>query len=513
MKKQSFWKEITEEASLFPSLTENIETEIAIIGAGITGVTAALELKKAGHRVVVLEAATVAGGTTGYSTGNLYVPVQPYFQSIVNKFDEETAGIVARARRDAIDFIEKTVNDNQIDCQFHRRPFYFYVKEEKNVSKLEKEVAALQKAGIDIDYTYDLPLPEKYIKAAKIDRQARFNPYQYVRALAKKLHTDGCEIYEMTRVTKIEEKDQCIISTTGGQVKADKVIMATHIPKGFNVVQTLVAPYRSYVVAVELEGDYPDGNFWDLDKQPAHAISSHSTHEQLDMLMFAGNHHKTGQSEASHEKNYKEIEAYIRNLYPVKSIAFRWSAQHYAPADGLPYIGPSARTTKKIYMATGYSADGLTYGTVAGMLLASQIEGKENTWNKAFNSTRFTPLKSAEKFIKETVNVASEMVKDYRKSYDEKAFADIRLGEARVMEIDGKKLAVTRDDKSVLHVVSAVCPHLGCIVHYNDAEKTWDCPCHGSRFELDGSFIEGPAYEPLPPIVAHVSMAKDKEDR
>lgn len=500
MEKQSFWKEITGEVPPFPSLTDHIETEIAIIGGGITGITAALQLRKAGHRVVVLEADKVGGGTTGYSTGNLYVPVQPYYQTIINKFDEKIAATVAHARKAAIDFVEQTAREKSIECQFHRRPFYYYVKDEKNLPKLEREVSALQKAGIEIDYTYDFPLPEDYIKAARIDNQARFNPYEYVSALASKLQVEGCQIFENSRVTDVKEEERCVVTTTSGQVIADKVIMATHTPKGFNVVQTLVGPYRSYVVAVSLEGDYPDGNFWDLDKQPAHAISSHSTGEKLDMLMFAGNHHKTGQAEESHEKNYAEIEAYIRRYYKVKSIGYQWSAQHYSPADGLPYIGNSTRTTDRIYMATGFSADGLTYGTVAGILLADLIMKKENPWEKAFSSTRFTPLASAEKFIKENLNVAKEYAKDYTKKQDEKAFASLRNGDAQILELDGGKVAAHRDEHGKMHVVSAVCTHLGCIVHFNDAEKTWDCPCHGSRFGLDGKVIEGPAYEPLPKI-------------
>ncbi|CAN5203583.1 hypothetical protein BH23BAC1_BH23BAC1_07770 [soil metagenome] len=243
---------------------------------------------------------------------------------------------------------------------------------------------------------------------------------------------------------------------------------------------------------------YPDGNFWNADKTPVHAISSHDSGDgNLNCLMFAGNHHKTGNGEPNHQIKYKEIEEYIHQHYEVAEIKHHWSALHYEPGDGLPYIGKSTRTSKNIYMATGYAADGLTFGTLAGMILGDILSGKENKWAGTYDSTRFTPLQSAIQFVELNASVAADFVKDYIGDEKIESFAEIKNGEAKNVTLKGEKLAVYRENNGKLHVVSSVCPHLACIVHWNDAENSWDCPCHGSRFTYEGKVIEGPAIHSL----------------
>jgi glycine/D-amino acid oxidase-like deaminating enzyme/nitrite reductase/ring-hydroxylating ferredoxin subunit len=499
MDTRSFWKKTSDNFKNFPVLSEDIETEIAVIGGGITGLTAALQLIRAGKKVTIVEAQSIAGGTTGYSTGNLYIPVQAYFQTLKNKFDETTVQKVAHSRKAAIDFVEDTIKQLKINCQFQRRPWYLYTNQEINISKIESEAEVLQEAGIAIDVNSDLPLPEPYKKAVKLEDQARFNPYQYVKSLAEKLSEMGCSIYENSKIIETKDGEKCELKTQKGKITAHKVLIATHTPKGVNMVQTIMAPKRSYVVSVTLKsGAYPNGNFWNFDKSPVHAISSHdSGNGILDSLMFAGNHHKTGNGQPSHQKKYEEIENYIHQYYDVAEIKHHWSAQHYDPGDGLPYIGKSSRTSKNFYMATGYAADGLTYGTLAGMIMGDILSGKENKWSKTFDATRFTPLQSAIQFVELNAGVAADFVKDYMSDVKIASFAEIGNGEAKNVTLNGDKLAVYREESGKLHVVSSVCPHLACIVHWNDAEKSWDCPCHGSRFTYEGTVIEGPAIHNL----------------
>lgn len=491
----SLWKAISDEPISYPNLTQNIEVDVAIVGAGITGITTALHLIKQGKKVAILEANRVGSGTTAYSTGNLYVPVQPYFQHIISKFNEETAKAVAQSRNFAIDYIENTVREKNIQCNFSRRPWYIYTNEENKVSFLDKEVAALKKVGLSINYTSHLPLPFKFKKAALLENQARFNPFQYVITLAADLHKQGCQIFENTRVTSIEEKNVCTLHTAQGKIRAKNVVIATHTPIGINPIQLFTAPYRSYVVAVKLkENVYPEGHFWDL-SYPHHATCTHPIHaEHPELLMVAGDHHKAGQTKNA-ESHFAALKNFLKQHFSVAEIAYEWSAQHYQSADDIPYIG-LARGAKHTYLATGYFADGLVYGTLAGLILGDAILQKQNNWSEIYRASRFTPFASAGFVAKENTNVYMQYMKDYPLK-SAKIFDDIKIGEGKVVEIDREKFGVCRDNQNKLHAVSAVCTHMKCIVNWNNAEKTWDCPCHGSRFTSEGKVIEGPAVENL----------------
>jgi glycine/D-amino acid oxidase-like deaminating enzyme/nitrite reductase/ring-hydroxylating ferredoxin subunit len=499
MNTKSVWEKVSTPVN-YPALDKDIQSDVLIIGAGITGMTAALELAKAGLKVMVVESHRVGCGTTGYSTGNLYVPVQPYYQNIKTKFNLETVRIIAHSRKEALNYIERNVNEHQIDCHFFRRPDYLFTKKGRE-EFLDKEVETLKEAGIDIEYTNELPFPAEATRIAYMPNQARFNPKMYIDGLAKALTMAGGTIFEQTEIIDTEElKDHCIARTDNHKITAKYMIMATHTPKGIHKVQMLAAPYRSYVVAATLaNGKYPNGHFWDVGKD-GYISSTHSVRgKDLDMLMVAGEHHKTGQANhADSTHYYKKIENYIRSHFEVDSILHQWSAQHYQAADGIPYIGLAHHDSKKSYIAGGYFADGLTYGTVAGIVLTDLIRNKSNPWAKTYDPNRLTPLASAGKFIKENINVLGEYLADLPGHHDATLFSKIKANAGGIVEIKGEKFAAYRDETQELHVVSAVCTHMKCIVQFNNAEKSWDCPCHGSRFGLDGNVLEGPAWRALP---------------
>lgn len=491
----SLWKSITPEAVTYPQLTEDVEVDVAVIGGGITGITAALNLVKAGKKVAILEARSIGGVTTSSSTGNLYVAVQPYYQNILAKFNEDIVAMIAQSRKLAIDCIESIIKEKNINCNFARRPWFLYTADEEKISFLDKEVETIKKTGVAIGYTRDLSLPLKFKKAAVMENQARFNPMQYVIALADDLHKKGCLIFENTRVIAMEEKNACVFYTAHGKVIAKNGVIATHTPTGINPIQLFTAPYRSYAVAVHLKNKiYPEGHFWDLD-HPHHATCTHSVYGDLpEILVVAGNHHKTGQ-EHNARSHFKELELFLANHFEVDDVAYRWSAQHYHAADDIPYIGLAHRS-KHIYLATGFFADGLIYGTLAGMIIGDLILEKDNPWMRVYNTGRFTPVASAPFVLKENLNVFEQYIKDCP-FLTTKSYEDVKPDEAKVVEINGEKCGVYRDNNNRVHIVSAVCTHMKCIVKWNNAEKTWDCPCHGSRFSVEGKVIEGPAQHDL----------------
>lgn len=492
----SFWNAITQRTEEYPELSQDIEVDVAVVGGGITGITTALNLIKQGKKVAILEAKQIGGVTTSFSTGNLYIPIQPYYQNIVAKFNRETAKAIAQSRKFAIDYIEQTINEINITCNFARRPWYVYAKEDK-AAFLDKEVNTFKQIDIDIEYTKQLPLSFSFNKAAIIANQARFNPLAYVTSIASYLKSQGCLIYENTRVLSIDEKEWCTLKTQHGTVTATKTVLATHTPIGINLTQEFTAPYRSYVVAAHLQDEhYPEGNFWDL-SEPHHATSTHAStrNNNPDILMVAGNHHKTGQGTNRHAR-FTELEAFLKKNFSIKDIAYHWSAQHYHAADGIPYIGYVSRFAKHTYMATGFFADGLIYGTLAGIIVADLIVGKNNVLEKTYSANRFTPRASATFLVKENVNLFLQYLKDYPFA-EVNNFNEVKKGEGKVLGMGGEKWAVFRDDNNQLHVVSAVCTHMKCIVNWNNAERSWDCPCHGSRFTCDGDVLEGPAIKPL----------------
>ncbi|MBA2657196.1 MAG: FAD-dependent oxidoreductase [Tatlockia sp.] len=495
MEKDSLWQKISH-TTAYTTLNESIEVDVLIVGGGITGITAALQLLTSGNKVAIVDSHTIGGLTTSLSTGNLYVTVQPFFQSITSKFDIETAIQVAKSRQLAINYIENTIADYKIDCNFSRRPWFAYTDGEKE-NFLEKELLIIKQLGIEADYVSQLPYNLNFKKAISIPNQARFNPLQYVSSLAEELASKGCLIYENTTVEDIQEADKiCSIKTAQGLIKAKHVFMATHTPLGLNLTQQFTAPYRSYVVALESSSKhYEEGQLINIDSS-SYSISTHAykTHNP-GIILIAGSHHKTGQG-GDMVEHYSDIEQFSQKNFPESTVAFRWSAQHYQSADCLPYIGLQNSQSKRVYMATGYFADGLVYGTLAGLIVSDLIMKRIPFTQTLYSSTRSTPLASMKFLVKENTNILLQYIKDLPQS-EQKTFENLKPGEGEVVEINREKCAVSRDQNNNLHMLCAVCPHMKCIVNWNNAEQTWDCPCHGSRFTQTGEVIEGPATSDL----------------
>jgi glycine/D-amino acid oxidase-like deaminating enzyme/nitrite reductase/ring-hydroxylating ferredoxin subunit len=495
MKTQSLWNAYCS-ATNFPSLKENISADVTIIGGGITGITTAQLLSEAGLKVVVLEARKIAGGTTSHSTGNLYI-FDKYTTDIHKKFGITAVKTLLKARTDALNLITTNINKYGIDCDYYPTSWNVYSSSTEANSKVEQQLRIAKELSLNV--SQELPqVPYHVKKSISLEGQAQFNPASYTKGLAKACSSQ-CSIYEDSQVVEISEHDSIEVKTEYGKVTSKYLVHATHIPKGIMTVQTLLGPYREYGIACTIEGSHPRGIFWGY--YTSNDLISTRTYERdgKDYIVIVGHPHKVGQSE-NNIKEIKKLETFAHEHFKVKEVTHRWGGQHYRPADHLPYIGRRTHNSK-IFYATGFATDGLNYGTVAAAIIRDELKNVKNEAANLLSPSRFNPIKSAPSFIKENINVLKQYILDLPGKVDAEEFTDISIGEGRVIEKDGQKLAVHRSDDQNLHICSAVCSHMQCIVDWNTAEKSWDCPCHGSRFDTEGKVLEGPAVNGLDTVI------------
>ena len=481
----------------YPSLQQDITADVAIIGGGVTGISTACLLAQHGLKVAVLESMKVGGGTTSHSTGNLYFTVDKNLSQFHGKYNTEVIRKVIASRSAALNRIEKWVNELKLDCDFKRVPWYLYSGIAENNRIIENEYKYAREANVPVNRTENAPIPAAFTMAVEVTDQAQINPLRYVQELAHSVQTDNLTIYENTRVTGVnEQKDSITLETTGGTVTAKYAVHATHTPKGIKLLHTLLGPYREYGIACQAGNlRFPEGIFWghyEEGKKISSRIYERNGHRYV---LVIGEPHKVGQSD-DNVKAIRNLEEFAEKHFGLTDIAYRWGGQHYRPADLLPYIGRES-SSSNVFIATGYSTDGLIYGTLAGMIIADEINETPNEWADLYNAHRFTPVKSAKQFLKENINVAGEYLKDLPGIKDTSEFGDVTPGSGAIVEKDQSKIAAFRDEHGNLSLVSAVCTHMKCIVSWNNAEKTWDCPCHATRFKPDGTVLEGPAFHPL----------------
>ena len=482
----------TADSATFPRLDGDRTVDVAIVGAGITGLTAALLLAQAGKNVLVLDSGQIGQGVSAYTTAHLTTMYDVGYAQIEKDFDETSARLVAESSRVAIERIAQWVQDEQIDCDFERVDGYLYSEDAADEQTLHDEIDAASRAGIEAEWVAETPLPFAVHRALRLPNQAQFNPLPYLHALARAVERHGGSVCELTRVDSVDGGDACTVTTERGTVTANAVIIATHMPINDLYLFTKAEPYRSYVLGVRLNGAVPVGLYWDSE-DPYHYTRNYRD-EQGEVLIVGGEDHKTGH-ESDTEQPFRNLEAYVRERYDVSEIAYRWSAQWYDPIDGLPFIGEYP-LRPHVYAATGYSGNGMTMGTLAGMMLADEILDVDNPYHDLYSINRFKPLVGGPSMIKAGIDEAIRFVADRFKT-DADDTSEVPLGEGRVLKVDGEQTAVYRDERGVLHNLSPICTHLGCIVNWNTAEKSWDCPCHGGRFTATGEVLEGPPSKDL----------------
>ncbi|MDY6941204.1 MAG: FAD-dependent oxidoreductase [Cyanobacteriota bacterium] len=489
----SYWIDSTAK-DLFVSAIDDVSVDVAIVGAGIPGITAATLLKQAGKTVALIDADGVGMGASGHTTAKITALHQIIYFALVDEIGEEKARLYGESNLAAIEQIAKLVEQEQLDCDFERRSAYTFAESEENLEPIEKEVEACNKLGLPATFVRETSLPFQVAGAIRFDDQAQFHPRKYILQLAKNLPGNGSHVFENTRVLDVESGSPCQVRTERGTIRATDVILASNIPmldRGLFFAKSY--PKRSYLVAGKIDPEKaPDGMFIGTGDSYRSIRTTPSADGML--LLVGGEGHKTGSVDDTEER-YAKLEQYLRDRFEVEP-EYRWSSQDMMSMDKRPYIGKLTPLDERIYVATGFSLWGMTNGTLAAMILRDLITGVENPWADLYEATRATPFLT-EDSIQENMDVTKHWIGDRFKGADEEALMKLAPGEGQLVNVDGEKLAAYRDETGVVRTVSAVCSHLGCIVNWNPAEKSWDCPCHGARFNCDGKVLRGPAVTPL----------------
>jgi len=489
--KTSLWQDgMPDYVSKTKTLNQN-KFDVLVVGGGITGITTALQLQKSGLQCVVAEAHNLCFGTTGGTTAHLNTFLDTAYNEIEKKFSEEAARLIAKATNQALDLYHSNVEEYNIDCGYEHKDGYLYSQDEKQTEELNKIFEASKRAGVDVAYTDRIPVPIEFEKAIVYHDQANIHPAKYVYALAKAFEESGGVVLQNCMVKDFKGDKVLEVETSQGIIETRTLIWATHIPPGVNLLHFRCAPYRSYAMAVTLNNDaYPDGLAYDM-YEPYHYYRTQIIDGKR-YLIAGGEDHKT-----AHEENteicFTRLEAYVRKYFDIKEISFKWSSQYFEPADGLAYIGHLPGNPDNVLVATGFGGNGMTYSHIAAITLTDLIIKGESEYAKLFDPDRLKPISGFANFVRENADVVKEFIGKRLSIEKLNDLADLAPGEARVIRYEEKSLALYKDEEGVLHAVSPVCPHAKCSVGWNNAEKSWDCPCHGSRFTADGDVLTGPA--------------------
>lgn len=493
---ESYWRSSVQLPS-FPKLTNDITTDIVIVGGGITGITAAYLLAKEGFQVALLEAGTIFNGTTGHTTAKITAQHDLIYYELANHFGEEKAKLYYNAQIHALHFIRNKVRDDDIPCDFREQDAYIYTNSDKYVKKLNDEFAAYDKLGIEnAAYVETLPFPLPVKAAVVMKNQAQFHPLRYLLHLVDSFHKAGGQIYENTTADEIvQENPAKVVTRDGRSVTGKQVIVSSHFPfndpTGFYFARMYAS--RSYALAVKTERDFPGGMYLSAE-DPTRSLRSVSVGGE-DYVIVGGEGHKTGQGICT-MKHYENLRQFGEEVFGIRHIAYRWSTQDLITLDKVPYIGPASSLHPHIYVATGYRKWGMTNGTAAALLLKDLIIGKDNPYRELFTPSRFQADPSIKNFIVQNADVAAHLVSGKLEIVRKKP-EDLQNDEGAAVTVNGRRVGAYKGQDGQLHIVDATCTHMGCELEWNSGERTWDCPCHGSRFSYQGEVVEGPAKKPL----------------
>jgi glycine/D-amino acid oxidase-like deaminating enzyme/nitrite reductase/ring-hydroxylating ferredoxin subunit len=484
----------------FAKLDRNVTADVAVVGGGITGLTAAYLLAEAGKTVVLLERARCAAIDTGHTTAHVTMVTDARLGELARRFGHSHAQAIWDAGLAAIAEIDRLVRENELDAEFEWVDGYLHAAADSarasEIDELRRDAALASQYGFDAEFLDVVPLAG--VPGVRFAGQVRVHPRAYLAGLARASNHKRLRIFEHSAAEEFCA-EPLSIRANGHTVTCADVIIATHNPLvgiGNTVAasfsQTKLALYTSYVVAGRIaRGRVPDASWWDT-ADPYHYLRV-DPHRDFDVVIFGGEDHKTGQVENTNAC-YQRLETRLRTLLPDVDVTHRWSGQVIETPDGLPYIG---RTTEHQYSATGYAGNGMTFGTLAAMMLSDAILGRKNPWAELFEPARKALGRSSWDYLKENADYPYYLIRDRFAGADARSVRSIKRGEGRIIEQGGSKVAAYRDQSGKITRLSATCTHMGCIVGWNGAERTWDCPCHGSRFKPTGAVISGPAETPL----------------
>ena len=492
---QSYWLTPSDQQS-FPELRNDLKADIAIVGGGIAGVTLAYLLHRQGIKSVLLEADRLLFGTTGHTTAKITSQHELIYDKILNKIGREQARQYADANECAVREIGRIVDELKIDCDFSAQPAYVYTELEKNIQKINDEVKAATELGIRAEYVESIPIGIPIKAGVRFDGQAQFHPRKYLLALIGEIAGKSCSIHEHTKVVDLEEADGGYRLKTGDglTVRAHKVIIASHYPfynkPGLYFARLYVE--RSYLIAVMTEEEYPGGMYINAE-EPTRSLRGQPSAEGM-LTLVGGENHKSGQSEDT-LRHYRALADFAHSRFTVRDIPFHWSAQDCMTLDGIPYAGRYTSDTPDLYIMTGFGKWGMTNSMASAMVVRDLVVRGESDWQDVYSPSRFNVAASMKNVLVENANVAVNLVEGKLEPLPDNV--EIAPGEGKVIDVGGHRAGAYRDEGGKLHVVDTTCTHMGCELNWNSAEKSWDCPCHGSRFDIDGAVIEGPAVRAL----------------
>ncbi len=491
---ESYWMASTPKTD-YPQLKENIKTDILVIGGGITGITTAYLLQKEGLDVVIIDTNRIAAATSGHTTAKITSLHDLIYAKLIKQVGNEGAYKYGEINEKAINTIADIVSSNNIQCDFSRQPNYVFTQDEDYIEKIEEEVNAARSLDLPASYKSNLPLPIEIQGAICFDNQAQFHPRKYLLALADIFVKKGGRIFENTTALDIHHGENCITSIKGDlKITSNKVIVTTQFPfyDGGGLYATKMYAERSYIVAAKSPNKFPGGMYISYE-DPSRSLRYQPIENDEQLILIGGEHHKTGQDDKEND-HYKNLILYASNTFSAFDIPYRWSAQDYTVMDDVPYIGYITSEKHNIFVATGFAKWGMTSSTSAAMIIRDLILSGNSDYNYIFSPSRLKPVFS-KNFYEQNLNVVENLIAGKTKSLPEEF--SLELEEGKPVKVDGKKAGAYRDKDGNIFVVDTTCTHLGCEVRWNSAEKTWDCPCHASRFDYKGNVIEGPAIKPL----------------
>jgi glycine/D-amino acid oxidase-like deaminating enzyme/nitrite reductase/ring-hydroxylating ferredoxin subunit len=494
-----YWQDASP-VSRYPALDRDVTVDVAVIGAGITGLTAAYLLKQAGRSVAVIDRGRVAGMDTGHTTAHVTCVTDLDLSELVTHFGRDHARAAWDAGLAAIAELDSIISSEAIDCRWEWVPGYKFAaltsKAEEEGPRLQKEAALAVELGFDAKFLEAVPFFDR--PGIELGGQARFHPRKYLAALAALVDGGGSHLFEHTESEEVAD-DPLSVKASGHTISCDYVVIATHTPlmgktniASASLLQTKLYLYSSYVLGGRVpKGTIPDALFWDT-ADPYHYLRL-DPHRDYDYVIFGGQDHKTGQA-GDTEACYRALERTLDRTVSQIEMTHRWSGQVVETNDGLPFIG---ETSPRQFAATGYGGNGMTFGTLAAMMGRDKVLGRPNPWSELFDIGRTKVKGGAWDYLKENKDYPYYLIRDRFAGAQGTSLRALGRGKGKILEIDGERVAAFRSDGGKVTLLSPICTHLGCVVAWNDAESTWDCPCHGSRFRPGGEVISGPAESPL----------------
>ncbi|KKB37329.1 FAD-dependent oxidoreductase [Bacillus thermotolerans] len=495
MHHEPLWRENIELPS-FPALDGQAFGDVVIVGGGITGILTAYVLTKAKKKVILLEADELMNGTTGHTTAKLTAQHHLFYDQMISAFSEEEAKQYYEANMEAIHWVKETIRQEGIDCDWKEETAYVYTNDEAQREKMMKEAKSYQTLGIDGGLTESMPWKVPFLQALQMNGQAQFHPLKFLKPLVDYIQANGSSIYEHSPAEEVQKGEKPTVTLrSGAKAVGDHLVIASHFPfydKDFYFAK--MHAERSYVIAIKPKKPFPGGMYITAEK-PRRSIRS-ASYKGEEILIIGGNGHKTGKGQPT-EDHYTDLEAFAEKEFGIEKKLFSWSAQDLFTLDDVPYIGKSGdEENENIYTATGYKKWGMTSSVIAANLLSDLILNKQNRYSELFTPHRLKGMTSVANFVKKQSDVAAMLVKGKLEHFfqDEE---QLPVNKGVVVNWDGTRAGAFKEADGTVHLVDTTCTHMGCECEWNGAERTWDCPCHGSRFSVSGEVVEGPAKKPL----------------